>query len=178
MVRLLCQPGSNVAQVQWLVNDSPAENTNRYKIQRDSLLILNASDSDAGQYTCTSVETSTGDNYVTKSVTYELRLGDFPRDSSVQPLVQEKQNTLLALVITLTLVLLMLVAWNFYKGHFAITNCFSKAENRPQSISGCQEPLQTVDTNKPASINCSSSNNNHNRLTGLPNTGNQQNVFQ
>lgn len=179
MVKLLCQPGSNLAQMQWSVSDLPIENSNRYQIQHNSLLILNASDSDAGLYTCTSVESSNGEVYVTQSDTYELRLGDLLGDPSVQPLVQEQQNTLLALKVMvgiLTLILVALVTWNIYKGHITIARCFINAEEGSQSTSHYQEPLQIVDTNKASSVECSSNrNNNHNRFTGLPNTGNQHN---
>lgn len=178
-VSLPCEPGSNRAKVQWSVNDRRIENSNMHQIQHNSLLILHASDSDTGQYTCTSVESSNGIDYVTQTLTYELRLGDFLGDPSIQPLVQEQKNTLLALkvmVIILTLMLLALVTWNFYKGHFEIPKCFSKAEERPQTMSGCRESLEKVGINKAASKECSSnSNNNHNRLTGWLNTGNQHN---
>ncbi|KAM9439189.1 semaphorin-4E-like [Clarias gariepinus] len=179
MVSLLCEPGSNLAQVQWHVNGHPVENSNVYQIQHNTLLILNASESHAGHYNCTSVETIKGVDYMTQSATYELRLGDFMTDPSVQPLVQEQQNTLLALkvlVIILTLMLLALVAWNFYKGYFAIPKCFNSDEESQQKTSGCQEPLQTGGRNSAASKACSSnSNNNHNRLSG--NQHNEDQVF-
>ncbi|KAM9439182.1 semaphorin-4E-like isoform 1-T2 [Clarias gariepinus] len=177
MVSLLCEPGSNLAQVQWHVNGHPVENSNVYQIQHNTLLILKASDSDTGHYNCTSVETIKGVDYMTQSATYELRLGDFMTDPSVQPLVQEHQNTLLALkvlVIILTLMLLALVAWNFYKGYFAIPKCFNSDEESQQKTSGCQKPLQTGGRNSAASKACSSnSNNNHNRLSGNQHNGDQ-----
>ncbi|KAF4076552.1 hypothetical protein AMELA_G00216340 [Ameiurus melas] len=177
VVRLLCEPGSNLAQVQWRVNDHPVENSNMYRIHHNSLFILNASDSDAGHYTCTSVESSSGKDYVIQTVMYELRLGNFMGHPSVLPLVQEQLNTLLilrAMVIILSLLLVALLIWNFYRGHCPVLRCFNKAVERPQPMSGCQEPLQIVDGNKAASVGCSSnSNNNHNRTTELPSTGSQ-----
>lgn len=174
IVRLLCEPGSNLAKVQWSVNGNKIENSDTYHVQHNSLLILRASDSDTGQYTCTSVESSNGVDYVTKTVMYELRLGDFPGDLSVQPLVEEQKNTLVALkvmVILLTLMLLALLIWNFYKGYFEIPKCLSKADERPQS--DFQEPLQTGHRNKETPKEFSSNrNNNHNRL---PETANQHN---
>lgn len=179
MVRLQCQPGSNLAQVRWHVNDHPVKTSNTYHIHHNSLLILNASDTNAGHYTCTSEESSNGNMYVTQITTYELRLENFIGHPSIQPLVQEQQNTLLALkvlVIILTLILLLLVSWNFYKRYFAIPGCFNKAEERPQNISGFQEPLQIVNSNKAAATGYSSnSNNNHNRRIEFHNTGNQHN---
>ncbi|XP_060762128.1 semaphorin-4E-like isoform X2 [Neoarius graeffei] len=179
MVELQCQPGSNRAQVKWLVNNHPVKNSNMHHIQQNSLLILNATDSDMGHYTCTSEETSNGKTYVTQIIMYELRLEDFTGPPSIQPLVKEQQNTLLALkvlVVISTLMLFTLVSWNVYKGYFPILRYFSKAEERPQSTSGCQEPLQVVNSNKAASAGYSSnSNNNHNSIIEFHNTGNQHN---
>lgn len=179
VVRLPCKPGSNLAQVQWSVNNHTIENSIKYHIHHNSLLILNASDSDAGFYTCTSVEFSNGEDYVTQKASYELRLGNFIMPSSVQPQEQEQQDTLVALniiVIILTLILLVLVVWNFYKGHLVIPRCPDKAKEAPQSVSVCQEPLQIVNSSKATSIDFSSNrNNNHNRNTGFPNTANHHN---
>ncbi|XP_060722313.1 semaphorin-4E-like [Tachysurus vachellii] len=136
-VRLLCQPGSNLARVQWSVNNHTLQNSNKYNIHHNNLLILNASDSDAGFYTCTSVESSNGNDYVIQNATYELRLGNFTEHSLVQPQAEEDQNTHLALeilVIILTLMIFALVVWDVYKGHFAILRCLEKAEGSPQSV--------------------------------------------
>ncbi|KAK2868450.1 hypothetical protein Q7C36_000321 [Tachysurus vachellii] len=141
-VMLLCQPGSNLARVQWSVNNHAIQNTNKYHIHHNNLLILNASDSDAGFYTCTTVESSNGKDYVIQNATYELRLGNIMEHPSVQPQVQDQQKSLLALkilVIIPTLMLLALVVWNVYKGHFAIQRCLEKAEESPQSVSDYEE---------------------------------------
>ncbi|XP_060726945.1 semaphorin-4E-like [Tachysurus vachellii] len=69
-VRLLCQPGSNLALVQWSVNNHTIQDSNEYHIHHNNLLILNASDSDAGFYTCTSVESSNGKDCVIQNATY------------------------------------------------------------------------------------------------------------
>ncbi|KAF5900435.1 semaphorin-4E-like isoform X1, partial [Clarias magur] len=111
-VSLVCEPGSNLAQVQWHVNGRPVEKSNVYQIQHNTLLILNASERDTGHYTCYSVETSMGVDYVTQTAEYELR-------------VQGQQSILLAfkvLVIILTLILLSLVIWNVYKGYLSINS--------------------------------------------------------
>ncbi|XP_047662713.1 semaphorin-4E-like [Tachysurus fulvidraco] len=142
VVRLLCQPGSNLARVQWSLNNHTIQNSNKYHNLHNNLLILNASDSDNGFYTCTAVESSNGKEDVIQNATYELRLGNFMEHPSVQPLAQDQQKSLLALkilVIIPTLILLALVVWNVYKGHFAILRCLEKAEESPQSVSGCQE---------------------------------------
>ncbi|XP_047662455.1 semaphorin-4E-like isoform X2 [Tachysurus fulvidraco] len=136
-VRLLCQPGSNLARVQWSVNNHTIQNSNKYHIHHNNLLILNASDSDARFYTCTSVESSIGNDYVIQTATYELRLGNFMEHPSVQPQAQDQQKCLSflsILAITPTLMLLVLVVWNFYKGHFADQRSSKKAEESPQSV--------------------------------------------
>ncbi|XP_047662447.1 semaphorin-4E-like isoform X2 [Tachysurus fulvidraco] len=142
VVRLLCQPGSNLARVQWSLNNHTIQNSNKYHNLHNNLLILNASDSDNGFYTCTAVESSNGKDDVIQNATYELRLGNFMEHPSVQPLAQDQQKSLLALkilVIIPTLILLALVVWNVHKGHFAILRCLEKAEESPQCVSGFQE---------------------------------------
>ncbi|TSQ01597.1 Semaphorin-4E [Bagarius yarrelli] len=152
-VRLMCQPGSNLAQMQWSVNNRTIKNSNKHQIHHNSLLILDTSDSDAGFYTCTSVESSNSGDYVIQKTTYELRLENFLEPSLVQPQAHEQQETLLTLkviVIILTLILLALVVWNVYKGHFVIPRCPAKgkAKEDPQNVSVYQESLQIVNSNK------------------------------
>ncbi|XP_060722474.1 semaphorin-4E-like [Tachysurus vachellii] len=139
-VRLLCQPGSNLARVQWSVNNHTIQNSNKYHIHHNNLLILDASDSDAGFYTCTAVESSNGKDYVIQNATYELRLGDFMGHPLIQLQAIVKQKSLLALmilVIILSLILLALVVWTIYKGHCAVQRSLEKAEGSPQCVSGC-----------------------------------------
>ncbi|KAF5889716.1 semaphorin-4E-like isoform X1 [Clarias magur] len=54
-VSLQCKPGSHASHVQWHVNSHPVKNSSVYQIQHNTLLILNASKSDVGRYTCTTV---------------------------------------------------------------------------------------------------------------------------
>ncbi|KAK3513666.1 hypothetical protein QTP70_028798 [Hemibagrus guttatus] len=176
VVRLQCQPGSNLGQVQWRVNSHTISDSNKYPIHRNSLLILNATDSDAGLYTCTSIESSNGKYYVTQNATYNLRLENIMDHHSVLPQVQEPQNTLLALVIILTLILIALVVWNFYKGYFAVPRCLTKSEERPQSVPGYQEPLQ-IGTKNTAGRTEFNRNNNHNRISDTANQHNEDKGF-
>ncbi|XP_027006497.2 semaphorin-4E-like isoform X2 [Tachysurus fulvidraco] len=169
-VRLLCQPGSNLARVQWSVNNHTIQNSNKYHNLHNNLLILNASDSDAGFYTCTSVESSNGNDYVIQTATYELRLGNFMEHPLVQPQAQKQQKCLSflsILAIIPTLMLLALVVWNFYKGHFADQRSSKKAEESPQSVSVRQEPLQIVQE--------SSTEITINRIAESPDVTNQHN---
>ncbi|KAI5615286.1 semaphorin-4E isoform 1 precursor [Silurus asotus] len=127
MVSLPCQLGSNVARMQWRVNDQPIENGKKYNFQHDSLLILNVSDTDSSNYTCISVESSNGQDYIIQATTYELKLGE----------MKEKLDGLFALVIIFTLILLALVMWNLYKGHFVVPECFARAQDWLENMSKC-----------------------------------------
>ncbi|XP_047662456.1 semaphorin-4E-like [Tachysurus fulvidraco] len=89
-VRLLCQPGPNLARVQWSINNHTIQNSNKYHNLHNNLLILNASDSDNGILAFLSI-----------------------------------------LAIIPTLMFLVLVVWNFYKGHFADQRSSKKAEENP-----------------------------------------------
>ncbi|KAF5889715.1 semaphorin-4E-like isoform X1 [Clarias magur] len=85
---LLCEPGSNLTQLQWHVSGHPVENSSVVQhIKHNTLLILNASENDAGHYTCTSVETSKGEEYITQTAMYDLRLGDSMKAPLIQALV-------------------------------------------------------------------------------------------
>ncbi|TSQ01596.1 Semaphorin-4E [Bagarius yarrelli] len=152
-VRLPCQPGSNLAEVQWSVNNHTIQNSDKYRTHHNSLLILNISNRDAGFYTCTSVESSNSGDYVIQKATYELRLENFTKPSVVQLQIQVQEDrkallTYKALVIILTLALLVLVLWNFNKGHFTAPRTTDKAKEDPRTVKVCQEPRQIVNSNK------------------------------
>ncbi|XP_004068332.2 semaphorin-4E-like [Oryzias latipes] len=55
-IQLPCRLHSNLAQAHWQFSDQTLEANNKYYIYSGGLLILNASESDAGLYTCDSVE--------------------------------------------------------------------------------------------------------------------------
>ncbi|XP_046731789.1 semaphorin-4E-like isoform X2 [Silurus meridionalis] len=163
MVSLPCQLESNLSRVQWRVNDQPIENDKKYNFQHGSLLILNVSDTDKGNYKCICVESFNGQDYVIQTTTYELRLEEFVDPQTQQALV-EMQDTLLPLVIILALILLAIITWNFYKGHYSVPRWFKK------NIT--QWSLHIRDQIKEPSV---AFNSNDNRISGLPSAEDQDN---
>ncbi|XP_041861619.1 semaphorin-4E [Melanotaenia boesemani] len=55
-IQLLCQPHSNLAQAHWRFSNQSLHPSNKYYIYDGGLLILNASESDTGVYSCDSIE--------------------------------------------------------------------------------------------------------------------------
>ncbi|XP_072524426.1 semaphorin-4E [Salminus brasiliensis] len=171
-IKLFCQPSSNLARVEWHVDKRLVISSDTYEIQRDGLLILNASAQASGLYTCRSVETYNNVDYITRNAAYELRQGSgqtrqAEETSLLLPQAQKQQNTVVALqviVVFLSLMLIALIMWNVYNGHFKI---LGRHCNQGQEAEGGQEfaptlePLQAADGK--VSKAGSNSNNNHNR---------------
>ncbi|KAL6468183.1 hypothetical protein MHYP_G00238600 [Metynnis hypsauchen] len=169
-IKLLCQPGSNLARIQWHVDQQPLISSDTFQVLRDGLLIINASTEASGLYNCSSVESSNSRDYVTQNAVYELRLGasQSGETSLLLPQVQKQQHTMVALqviVVLLSLMLVALVMWNIYKGHFGfLPQCFSRGQEAQGGQAPCshfQEPLQVSYENMSREGN--TSNNNHNR---------------
>ncbi|XP_066511837.1 semaphorin-4E-like [Hoplias malabaricus] len=167
-IKLLCQPGSNFAQVQWLKDQQPLVSSEDFQIKSDGLLILNASAETSGLYSCSSVESSKSQQYVIHNVAYELRLGSgragqWEDTSRLLPQVQKNQHIVVALqtvVVLLSLTLVALVLWNVYKGHFSfLPRCFS----RGQEAEVGQDSVPLEASADKASGEGRNSNNNHNR---------------
>lgn len=164
-VKLSCRPGSNLARVRWDVDQRPITSSDTFQIHSDGLLILNASADASGHYTCSSVESSNNQDYFTQNAAYQLMLGS--RRATGETLLAQSQDQWPTLVILqilvafLAIILILLVMWNIYKGHFEFLRPCSR--NRQESQGGQDsvflEPLQTT-AGKTAGSN---SNNNHNR---------------
>ncbi|XP_060890842.1 semaphorin-4E isoform X1 [Labrus mixtus] len=74
-IQLPCQLHSNLAQVLWHFCDKTLHSdNNKYYIYSGGLLILSASEADAGLYTCNSVEHLNGRAYNRTVAVYRLRL--------------------------------------------------------------------------------------------------------
>ncbi|TDH08379.1 hypothetical protein EPR50_G00096750 [Perca flavescens] len=73
-IQLPCQLHSNLAQVLWRFSDQTLHSNNKYYIYSGGLLILSASESDAGLYTCDSVELINGRAYNRTVAVYHLQL--------------------------------------------------------------------------------------------------------
>lgn len=77
-IQLHCQLHSNLAQVHWRFSDQTLHSDHKYYIYDGGLLILHASESDAGLYTCDSVEQINGRTYNRTVVVYHLQLYSGP----------------------------------------------------------------------------------------------------
>ncbi|KAF4117765.1 semaphorin-4E [Onychostoma macrolepis] len=155
-VKLWCQPYSNLAQVQWQLNRQPIKASNTFQVLSDSLMIFNASADTSGRYTCSSVER----NYKTQHVAYDLKMWSASGTTALLHDVKEKENTLVAMVVLLSLILSMLAIWNLYKGHFPLPFCHRRVkdtENRgEQSLYENQPPEHKIAS---STVNLNSNNN-------------------
>ncbi|XP_060933553.1 semaphorin-4E-like [Limanda limanda] len=77
-IQLSCQLHSNLAQVVWRFSDQTLHSNHKYYIYSGGLLILSASESDAGLYTCDSVEQINGRTYNRTVAVYNLQLCSEP----------------------------------------------------------------------------------------------------
>ncbi|XP_059197702.1 semaphorin-4E [Centropristis striata] len=80
-IQLPCQLHSNLAQVLWRFSDQTLHSNNKYYIYSGGLLLLRASESDAGFYTCSSVEQINGKKTYNRTVAvYRLQLYSGPEE--------------------------------------------------------------------------------------------------
>lgn len=77
-IQLPCQLHSNLAQVLWRFSDQTLHSNSKYYIYSGGLLILSASESDAGLYTCDSVEPINSKTYNRTVAVYQLQLHSGP----------------------------------------------------------------------------------------------------
>lgn len=73
-VQLPCQAHSNLAQVLWQFSHQTLHSSNKYYIYSAGLLIANASESDAGLYTCYSAEQVRTRTFTQTVAVYRLEL--------------------------------------------------------------------------------------------------------
>ncbi|KAF7665255.1 hypothetical protein LDENG_00149470 [Lucifuga dentata] len=71
-IQLPCHLHSNLAKVQWRLSDKTLHSNYKYYIYDEGLLILNASESDAGLYSCNSVEQVNNKIYTRTVAVYHL----------------------------------------------------------------------------------------------------------
>ncbi|CAB1348194.1 unnamed protein product, partial [Coregonus sp. 'balchen'] len=72
-IHLPCQPASNLAQVSWHFARQPLQLRDRYRMMSQDLLIVSAVASDAGRYTCQSLEEVKGRLYTRTEAVYILQ---------------------------------------------------------------------------------------------------------
>uniref|UniRef100_A0A4W6ELQ8 Semaphorin 4e n=1 Tax=Lates calcarifer TaxID=8187 RepID=A0A4W6ELQ8_LATCA len=175
-MKLSCPAPSNLAKTTWERDNQPLNPSARLQLLQDGLLILNASDSDGGRYRCQSVERSKTEEYTTTVAEYQVSITSdkdrhilFPEAQKDGPSVAGLQ----AVVALLVVALLILLAWNFYKGHIPLPwNCGKKNSEQSQesheerglnssvTFQEVQRPVPVED--KPlVSGRDSGSNNNH-----------------
>lgn len=175
-LKLHCTNPSNRAATIWKQDRQTLSPTLRHQFLKDGLLILNASDSDAGLYCCLSVERSKTDEYTSTVAEYQVTIaspgigkGDeilFPHAQRDGPSV----TSLHGVIAFLTIALCVLLAWNIYKGHFPCLPKFKNGQQSPEvheemALDSSINKQQPRAENKPLvsdTNSSSSSNNNHN----------------
>lgn len=174
-LKLRCTNPSNRAATIWEQDREILNPTLRRQFLKDGLLILNASDSDAGNYCCLSVERSKTDEYTSTVAEYQVTIaspGNGNGNGILFPHAQRDGPSVAGLhaaIAFLTIVVCALLAWNIYKGHFP---CLPGLKSRQQSPEVHEEMAldssinkQQPRENKPLVSDTnsrSSSNNNHN----------------
>ncbi len=157
-LKLHCPSPSNLAQTTWERDGSPLTPSTRLQLLADGLLILNASDSDAGRYRCRSVERSRADEYTTTVAEYQVGIGPAGSGDRNRILPQPQMDVpsvvgLQVVVGVLVVCLLGLLAWNFYKGHLPLPwNCRKNREQIQETHAqeGLNSSVTCQDAARPA----------------------------
>lgn len=175
-LKLHCSNPSNHATTIWQQDKHPLSPSRRHQFLKDGLLILNATDSDAGLYRCLSIEHSKTEEYTSTVAEYHVSIAPpgagkekdilFPHARRDGPSVAGLQ----AVVAVVLICLVALLAWNLYKGHLPLPCRHRKTEVQTQGIHEVVAPDASVSKehtraeNKPlvSGANSSSGNNNHN----------------
>ncbi|KAI4900002.1 hypothetical protein NFI96_014507 [Prochilodus magdalenae] len=144
-IMLPCQRDSNLAQINWhfggqVLNPS----SKKYRIYSDGLLIYNASTSDAGRYTCTSVEQVVSRQYQRTLAIYELHVSTEGDKDHILGVITTKMPHILTAVpaldpqyqnaasswvamqvalVVLSVLMAALLLWNLYMGHLPLQRC-------------------------------------------------------
>ncbi|XP_026169035.1 semaphorin-4E-like isoform X2 [Mastacembelus armatus] len=184
-LKLSCPSPSNLAQIRWQLDSHPLIPSARFQLQKDGLLIFNASDSDAGRYRCQSVERSKTDEYTETVAVYHVRIAPAGSGKSGQTSSQTQEGPsivgLQAAVGLLVVALLALLAWNFYKGHLPLP-CGKNNGGQPYEERGLNSHITYQEAGRPAedkplvSGRDSSSNNNHARAEAASNNAEENNA--
>nr|XP_061795297.1 semaphorin-4E-like [Nerophis lumbriciformis] len=139
-VKLPCPSMSNLATTDWEQDGHRVAPSLRHQLLKDGLLILNATDSDAGLYRCLSAERSKADKYTATVAQYQLSVKGEPRI----PQAQRKGPSVVGLQVAiglLTVSLVALLAWNFYNGHLPLPwNCSRKMGGKSYESNTQEDP--------------------------------------
>ncbi|XP_036441983.1 semaphorin-4E [Colossoma macropomum] len=190
-IKLPCQQDSSLAQVNWQFDGQPLNPSSRkYSIYNDGLLIYNASVSDAGRYTCKSVEQAVSRRYHRTLAVYELRLVSDKGDKdqilsgvvtkkphmsptavpNVDPASPQRLNTessWVAMQVALVVVSVMMAAlllWNLYMGHLQLQRCCRQQHKMPphcDSVAHASHQDSASDSTEPQAGLFLNAENNH-----------------
>uniref|UniRef100_A0A3B3ZGP5 Sema domain-containing protein n=1 Tax=Periophthalmus magnuspinnatus TaxID=409849 RepID=A0A3B3ZGP5_9GOBI len=121
-LKLLCTNPSNRAATIWEQDRQTLSPTRRHHFLKDGLLILNASDSDAGVYRCLSVERSKTNEYTSTVAEYQVTIALSGKGDDIQfPHAQRDGPSVAGLqvaIVFFAIAFFGLLSWNIYKGHF------------------------------------------------------------
>lgn len=92
-IQLSCQLHSNLAVANWRFGNHTLHSNNKYYIYSGGLLILSASETDAGQYICDSVEEINGQKYHQTVAVYHLQLYSDPTTGIIPTFGTEVPST-------------------------------------------------------------------------------------
>lgn len=179
-LKLRCTAPSNLAKTSWERDGSLLTPEARLQFLRDGLLILNASDSDAGRYRCLSTESSKTEQFSTDVAEYQVSVGPADKGGGTVSLPRPQVGGasvagLHAVIALLVISFLALLAWNFYKGHLPLPwRCGKKNRQQTQvtheQVGQYQNaPRPTVVEDRPLMVGTDNgrSNNNHTGETEL-----------
>lgn len=122
-LKLRCASPSKFAKTVWKRDGQNLKATSHVQFLLDGLLILNASESDAGHYHCLSGELSKAGIYMSTVVEYQVYIEGFADGSQIRPEARTNGPSvagLQALIVLLSVSLLALLTWDFYKGHIPL----------------------------------------------------------
>lgn len=170
--KLPCTNPSDWAATIWEQDGQILSPTVRHQFLKDGLMILNASNSDAGLYSCSSEERSKMKVYKSPVAEYQVTIV-LPDTEILSPQAQRNQSSvrlLHAVIALLTIALCLLLSWNIYKGHFPCLSCLKRGQHSPEvqeevALDSSINKQQPRAEHKPlvSDTNSSgSSNNNHN----------------
>lgn len=140
-LKLLCSSPSNLGKTVWKKDGKVLMAAGQIQFLLDGLLILNASDSDAGRYHCLSVERSKTGVYTTTVKEYQVDIGPAGSVDRNKIMPQAQANGpsvagLQALIVLFSVSLLALLTWNFYKGHIPLP-CYRRKMEEKEKQGGC-----------------------------------------
>ncbi|XP_072296575.1 semaphorin-4E-like [Eucyclogobius newberryi] len=143
-LKLHCTNPSIHAATIWEQDGRTLSPTGRHYFLKDDLLIINTSDSDAGLYSCLSVERSKTNEYTSTLAEYQVNVassatgrGDdigFPHAQRDSPNVAG----LRAVIAVFVIAFLGLFAWNLYNGHFT-RSCIRRDKSKQLSPESHEE---------------------------------------